>query len=80
MLQKQNMIFDNINNYWLSSEEKDQCLDSENGRECCICLRKINTDYALYPCGHTQFCKTCINFEKCPLCKIRVKDIIKLYF
>lgn len=31
------------------------------------------------PCGHT-FCRTCLNMDKCPICRTNIKQIRQLFF
>lgn len=53
-----------------------------NAKDCLICLETIEQRYALLPCGHTQFCKDCINKinnRKCPMCMQIIRSHVKLH-
>ena len=48
--------------------------------ECIICMDKPPT-HAIVPCGHAQFCGTCLKLELlvCPMCKGQIDSILKIY-
>ena len=59
--------------------------DVNNINECCICADNM-ADTAPIPCGHKNFCFTCLdNYRKnfssngCTVCKGKINDIIKIY-
>jgi len=82
MLAKHTQILNNITNFRNIVNDKGGDSSEDNiieSRECCICFTCIKEDYALSPCGHTQFCKECINFDKCPICKVKIDRVIRLY-
>jgi len=52
---------------------------------CVICMTEPK-DCVMYPCGHQCFCHTCSKRFKeqarhyvCPICRNRVKDVIKVF-
>lgn len=48
--------------------------------QCCICFGYTHKKQVCAPCGHTQYCESCINrIEKCALCNTHITNIIKLY-
>ena len=60
-------------------------IQDENDPNCVICMDKPK-DSCFYPCGHQCLCFDCgERFKKearhqvCPICRNRVKDIIKVY-
>ncbi len=47
--------------------------------DCPICYESGLKLMGLYPCGH-GFCSTCVTKIKvCPICRIKVKDVIELH-
>ena len=59
--------------------------DSDGKRECFIC-RTLNSNTAMYDCGHVCMCEECAKslverqrVPKCPICRSSIKDIIKLH-
>lgn len=52
----------------------------EGEAECNICYINVKK-YACVPCGHMCMCGECSNkiLDKCPICKDKIKDIIKIY-
>ena len=60
-------------------------IQDENDPNCVICLDKPK-DSCFYPCGHQCLCFECgerfrkeARHQVCPICRNRVKDIIKVY-
>ena len=56
-----------------------------NQENCVICMSKPR-DFAFYPCGHQCLCEDCAQkfrtqarHNLCPICRYRVKDIIRVY-
>jgi hypothetical protein len=52
----------------------------EGEPECNICYINVKK-YACIPCGHMCMCGECANriVDKCPICKDKITDIIKIY-
>ena len=49
-------------------------------KKCVVCFGLTERNKAIVPCGHTQFCKNCINkFKECPICRKDVSCVIKIY-
>lgn len=51
-------------------------------KECCICLSTIEEIYAMYPCGHTSTCLSCINSVTnniCPICRIPYEEYRRIF-
>ena len=60
---------------------KNQLLDAipEQNR-CCICFGYTDKKKVIVPCGHTQYCNTCINkLKQCALCNKNVNSIVELF-
>ena len=53
---------------------------SNTENECNICYT-YEKKYACIPCGHRCMCGNCANKinDNCPICKEKIKDIIKIY-
>jgi E3 ubiquitin-protein ligase NEURL3 len=56
----------------------------ESAKKCIICFEKEAGNFALVPCGHTQFCCSCIEeinkrTKECSLCKTNIESVLKLY-
>lgn len=48
--------------------------------QCCVCFKYTNKEYALIPCGHTQYCNTCINnIIDCAICRTPKTMFIKIF-
>lgn len=55
--------------------------DIPNENKCSICFSKTDKKNIIVPCGHTQFCETCIKgrFDHCPICRSKVEKVIKIF-
>ena len=54
--------------------------DLPDDKKCVVCFDLTERKHALVPCGHTQFCKSCIEkFKDCPVCRESVSSFIKIY-
>merc|ERR1711964_671333 len=72
----------------IADEEPDSSdLDEESGEEeedlCVICDDNKRT-HMCYPCGHKSLCASCVkscrkDLKECPLCRKRIKDIVKVF-
>jgi hypothetical protein len=48
--------------------------------QCCICFGYTHKQQVCVPCGHTQYCTSCIQrIDKCALCNTHITNIVKLY-
>lgn len=56
--------------------------------ECGMCWEPMGERWALIPCGHTQYCRACIDQlgrehvrlkRMCPECRCLIKDKIRIY-
>lgn len=49
-------------------------------KQCVICCKKSERKVALIPCGHTQYCETCIHkIDKCSLCRETKQGTLKIF-
>lgn len=47
---------------------------------CCICFEDTNKEIVLVPCGHRQYCSSCIGkINKCALCNSIITQKIRIY-
>jgi len=61
-----------------SSARQDRSGGEQEG-ECCVCLN-ATCDCVFYRCGHICACLKCArNCKKCPICREKVSDIIKIW-
>jgi hypothetical protein len=45
---------------------------------CKICGQKCNA--LILPCGHHEYCMTCVNnYKRCPTCNRKINEIVKTY-
>ena len=58
---------------------------AKNSTDCSICVEEM-ADTACVPCGHKNFCRSCIdnylksyNKNGCPVCRQEVKSLVKIY-
>jgi len=52
---------------------------SKNPVKCSICFDSIKNS-VITPCNHNCCCFNCANsIDKCPICRIKIKDILKIY-
>jgi hypothetical protein len=57
---------------------KEPCKGIED--RCLVCFEDLVIKFALVPCGHTQFCETCIKkIDTCLLCKVKFTSIMRIY-
>jgi len=48
--------------------------------QCCICFGFTNKEKIIIPCGHTNYCNSCIfKIHECALCKIKIDKVISIY-
>jgi hypothetical protein len=48
--------------------------------QCSICFKRTKKNKVLVPCGHRQYCKTCITtIKKCALCRKDITQVIDIY-
>lgn len=75
-----NEIINNVISPYISS-----IVDSTKNKyviECGICSLEIKDMITLIPCGHSRFCKKCINsmnIKICPFCRKEYTDIMNIY-
>ena len=74
-----------LHNEDLMIEILDFSPEQMEDKNCVICLTNPK-DSVFYPCGHQCICHGCsekfkreARHQVCPLCRNRVKDIIKVY-
>lgn len=83
-------LSDNYIAIMMHTENKTQCVsllykliedtDVDEKDQCCVCFHFTEKNKALIPCGHTQFCETCIGvLKKCPLCEKEISNILPIY-
>ncbi|KAI4762165.1 hypothetical protein E4T52_05629 [Aureobasidium sp. EXF-3400] len=54
-------------------------VSDEDAKLCRICYTQ-EVDAAFYECGHVLACVACARrMEECPICKRRIRDVLKLY-
>lgn len=54
----------------------------DDTNECPICTETLVRRWAIIPCGHTQFCKDCVNklpIRKCPICRTNIQAHVLLH-
>jgi len=61
-------------------ESKAESVEVPPSEECVVCLEKIPERVAIVPCGHTTICRDCcLELDSCPLCRGKIKQVIKLF-
>ena len=65
------------------SKKTNSTSKKKESKTCVVCFDSKNTHLCV-PCGHQCFCKGCGNKindlgNKCPICRKKVKQIIKVY-
>lgn len=51
-----------------------------NDHQCCVCFNYTKKDMTLNPCGHSQYCESCIyQINKCSVCNVDIVSRIKIY-
>lgn len=48
--------------------------------QCCVCFGYTDKSHILVPCGHTNYCSTCINvINQCSVCRTLIEKVQKIY-
>jgi hypothetical protein len=64
-----------------SSNSTVEVEEEEEDKNCMICM-DAKANCAAVPCGHVCGCLQCMSKLKrkpCPICRVKIKDVIKLY-
>lgn len=64
----------------IKKEEKKQEDTSDNQEGKCHCCYESDEICLIVPCGHTKYCKTCIEkLKQCPECRVDIKGHIRAF-
>mgnify|MGYP006375016653 CR=1 FL=1 len=55
-------------------------ISEDPDHQCCVCFEPTSRNQVLSPCGHTQYCDTCIDkINVCALCRANITGRIRIH-
>ena len=54
--------------------------EPDSQERCVVCFEDLLNRFALLPCGHTQFCESCIKkIDNCHLCQSQITSTLRIF-